>query len=555
MTQQIPKRLQPILGTAEIRLRLQDSLRGALLVWGGGLSLTLLLTLANRFYPLGWPVRLGLTGLGLTGLVFVASQLYLWLRPHSPLVTARRIDRQLGLDERLATALDLARRPGDTPPPLIERQLKDTVAQLDHFEAGQVFPLDRPWRGLAGLVVLLVALAVNLFLPNPQLEVLQHEARVQEAIVEQKEKFEEIRAELLEDEFLLETPQGEALLQSLDELIESLEENNLDLEAALAEISSAEQDLAQLQNGQPQAEETLAELAQSLSQFDSTAALAEALEQRRLTDAAAALQQAGEQAAEHPDQAQALAEALRQAAESAQQAGDSDLAEALNQAAEALEQQAGQDGQSGADPASQEALEQAAEALQQAAEQLAGQEAVEQALADIQEAREQLAEADGQNGGGQGQGQGQEQAQGQGQGVNPDGVPVPGTGGGSGREDPSGQPAQGLTAEQGTSNEMSTDNGANEGRTREYESLYAPDHLGGEGGPLVKPDEQGAQEGLPIGGEAPVDPSRATGEARVPYNQIYSEYNDAAGQALDESYIPLGMKGYVRQYFGALEPE
>ena len=551
MTQQIPKRLQPILGTAEIRLRLQDSLRGALLVWGGGLSLTLLLTLANRFYPLGWPVRLGLTGLGLTGLVFVVSQLYLWLRPHSPLVTARRIDRQLGLDERLATALDLARRPGDTPPQLIERQLKDTVTRLDNFEAGRVFPLDRPWRGLAGLAVLLVALVVNLFLPNPQLEVLQHEAQVQEAITEQKEKFEEIRAELLEDEFLLETPQGEALLQSLDELIESLEENNLDLEAALAEISSAEQDLAQLQNGQPQAEETLAELAQSLSQFDSTAALAEALEQRRLTDAAAALRQAGEQAAGSPDQAQALAEALRQAAESAQQAGDSALAEALNEAAEALEQQAGQDGQSGADPASQEALEQAAEALQQAAEQLAGQEAVEQALADIQEAREQLADADGQNGGGQGQGQ--EQAQGQGQDGNLDGVP--GTGGGSGREDPSGQPAEGLTAEQGTSNEMATDNGANEGRTREYESLYAPDHLGGEGGPLVKPDEQGAQEGIPIGGEAPVDPSRATGEARVPYNQLYSEYNDAASQALDESYIPLGMKGYVRQYFGALEPE
>jgi septal ring factor EnvC (AmiA/AmiB activator) len=535
-------------------LRLQDSLRGALIVLGAGVGLTLLLTLANRLYPLGWPLQLGLAGLGLTSLALVGSQLYFWLRPRSPLVTARRIDQRLGLDERVATALHLARRPGDTPPRLIARQLTDTVAQLESFQAGQAFPLDRPWHGLAVCATLLVALAVNLILPNPTLEVLQREARAQDAIAHQQEKFEEIRADLLADELLLDTPQGEALVQTLDDLIQSLAENNLDLEAALAEISSAEQELAQLQNAAAQAEETLAELAQTLSRFDSTATLAEALKQRRLTEAAAALQQSGEQAAANPDQAQALAEALRQAADSAQQAGDSGLAEALNEAAEALEQQASQGGQNrGDNQAMQQALDQAAEALQQAGEQLAGQEAVEQALANIQEAREQLAEADGQEG--QGQGQGQAQAEGQGQGTNPQGVPLPGAGGGSGREDPSGQPAQGLTAEQGTSNEMSTGNGPNEGRTREYESLYAPDHLGGEGGPLVKPDEQGAQEGLPIGGEAPVDPSRAAGEARVPYNQVYSEYNDAASQALDESYIPLGMKGYVRQYFGALEPE
>ena len=40
----------------------------------------------------------------------------------------------------------------------------------------------------------------------------------------------------------------------------------------------------------------------------------------------------------------------------------------------------------------------------------------------------------------------------------------------------------------------------------------------------------------------------------VPYNQVYGQYADAAGQALEESYIPLGMKGYIRHYFGALEP-
>lgn len=547
MTHVVPKPLRPSLRAADRRLRLQASLRLLPQMLSLGLFFSLLLILLGRLYPLTWPIWLLALGLGLTAALVSITQLYTWLRPHSPLVTARWLDRRLPLDERLATALELARQPGQTPPHLIQAQLADTAARLKDFDAARVLPLPWSWRWLGLVSLLTAALALNLLMPNPQLDLLAQQAKTEAAIAEQKTKFEEVRAKLLADEALLETPQGQELVQTLDELIESLEKNNLNLEESMAAVSAAEQKLAQLKSGETKQEAALNDLAQTFSQFESTSALGEALAQRQMAAASAALASAGNQAWSNPESAQNLADALRQAAQTAQAAGNSELAETLNQAAEAVAQAANQGGQNGTAAAAQAALQQAAGALAEAGQQQAGQDAVEQALANIQEARAQLAQAGNQAGAGPGQ------QPGQGQGAGAQAKPGQGTGGGSGREDP-GPGAEGLTAEQGTSNQMSTANGPNQGQTREYESLYAPLHLGGEGGPIVKPEEQGATGGLPIG-DAPVDPNQDPGQALVPYDQVYGQYADAASQALDESYIPLGMKGYIRQYFGALEPE
>jgi hypothetical protein len=49
-------------------------------------------------------------------------------------------------------------------------------------------------------------------------------------------------------------------------------------------------------------------------------------------------------------------------------------------------------------------------------------------------------------------------------------------------------------------------------------------------------------------------PALEGGRASVPYREVYAEYAAGAGAALEESYIPLGMKQYVREYFSSLEP-
>ncbi len=59
-------------------------------------------------------------------------------------------------------------------------------------------------------------------------------------------------------------------------------------------------------------------------------------------------------------------------------------------------------------------------------------------------------------------------------------------------------------------------------------------------------------EGVPVG-DAPL-PAPHSGRANVPYREVYAEYAAQAGTALEGSYVPLGLKQYVRDYFSSLEP-
>ena len=45
------------------------------------------------------------------------------------------------------------------------------------------------------------------------------------------------------------------------------------------------------------------------------------------------------------------------------------------------------------------------------------------------------------------------------------------------------------------------------------------------------------------------------GQVTVPYNQVFSDYADAANRALDSDYVPLGLRDVVRDYFTSLEPK
>ena len=41
----------------------------------------------------------------------------------------------------------------------------------------------------------------------------------------------------------------------------------------------------------------------------------------------------------------------------------------------------------------------------------------------------------------------------------------------------------------------------------------------------------------------------------MPYYEVYYEYLDAANQAMERTYVPPGLREYVREYFTRLEPE
>ncbi len=503
-------------------LRLRDSLTG--MVWGAavGLGVGLALALAARLWPwLPTGEVMTLAGL-LTGAGAALGTVTPWLRPRPLRRLAWLLDRRLGLAERLTTAWEIRRRRLRTTPTLARLQLADALRAARAVDIRSRLPLRAPRRGALLFLTLAVALAVSLYLPNPQDEVLRRRAAVAAAIEEQVAALEEARAEVAQAEGLTEA-EREALLQALDEAIAVLDESPTTPEEAVAALSEAERSLAELQDpGAAAVQEGLSRAAEGMADSELTQGIAEALAAGEYQQAAAMLSSFAGTKGEALTREQEL-ELARELAQAAEAVADSDpaLAEQFARAAAAIE--------SGDIAEARAAIQEAARQMGAAGQRIEGQQAVESALSQLQEGRGQIAAA----GGGQEEGQLAGGAQGGQAGQGRQGGQ---TGpGGAGNQD-------GQAGQAGHSEDAGT--GA------PYSEIYAPERIGAEGTPL---DIGREGEGGPTTGSG----SLATnpGQPTVPYQEVYAAYAEQAGAALEGSYIPLGMKQYVRDYFSSLEPE
>lgn len=532
------------------RLQARDSLKAGWITFSAGLGLTAILLMVARWRPVLFNWQMALLGLSLTLFLMCLGQVIAWFRPVSLRRLARLGDAHLKLDERLITALELAENRLDTSPNIRQAQLADTLARMRRAPLNAVFPLFPAYtRLIAALIIALIAVVTALTLtPNPQETTLQTQAELAQFLETEIAKLQQVQADLPAQPDPLAAERVEALSATLTELIDRLEtaRQNLSAEEALAALAEAEEALAQPDK-----------------QTQALSALQEALGQPAadLTGAQEAATQAGQSGQAEQSAAQTLEQMAANLPASAE--GQAQTAETLAQAANAV---------AGTNPALAQALTDAAQALQngdtqaaqnalnQAANQLARQgngqnaaqtqQAAAQALANIQQARAQMA---GQTGPGTGANQGAGQSQGNGQGAGQAQGANQGTGGDSGHGQ-AGPGADGLYSVNGAGTTISTDNGPGQNRLEDYNAVYAPQHIGGQGGDFVTPDQQAPEDGgVDIGQTAP-NPNRDPGQATVPYTEVYQQYADQAGAALDNDYIPLGMKDYVRQYFGALEP-
>jgi hypothetical protein len=59
-------------------------------------------------------------------------------------------------------------------------------------------------------------------------------------------------------------------------------------------------------------------------------------------------------------------------------------------------------------------------------------------------------------------------------------------------------------------------------------------------------EQQSSEQRDPLGG--------INNPALVPYDEVFGAYQDAADRAMEQSYIPSGLKDYIREYFSQLEP-
>jgi hypothetical protein len=257
----------------------------------------------------------------------------------------------------------------------------------------------------------------------------------------------------------------------------------------------------------------------------------------------------------------ALGQALQQAANSlgsaTQPANPAAQQQAFSQAASAL-QQAGQTVSS--DNQSQQALSQvqASEAALSAAQQAAaGQSAAGQAASQGNQA--QQVSSLGNPTAGQ-------------QAGSPSGAATDGsqTSGATGQGNPSGTPGSGAAQQSGTGaaqSGQSQGQAAGQGQGASGQAGnggqgQAGGHGSG-GGPgtqvYAPQNAPGHQEQLPNSATGPGQQVAANGtgspqnnQALVPYNQVIGSYQQQAAQAMDQSHVPLDKKNLVRDYFSAL---
>jgi hypothetical protein len=567
--QEIKAQLEAHLRRLRRRLRLVEGID--LGVWGlaVGLAAAVALFGVARLTPLApLPSLLPIgAGLAVAGILF--TQAMAWLRPRPLFTVARLADRRRELRARLATAWSIAGegRLGPAAPLVRQAQLADALQVAAALVPRSAFPLRLPRRGVGASLVLALALAPLLLLPNRQEAELACRAAVAKAIAEQVAELELLQAELTELEELSETETGREVLAGLDAVRQSLAEGDLSQEEAVAVLSEAEAKLRRLQDqGTAARQAAMQEAGRRMGQASATdlnQALAEALAEGDAEFAASILADLAGEVGQSltREEELALSDALEQAVE-ALSASDPDLARSLDEAAQAI--RAGDIG------AARQALSRASGAMAGAGQEIEAQQAAGRAAARLREGRQEVAQAgpqatgdqaaqagqqgqagqggqegqSGQDQQGQGGQSGQGQAGGAGQGASASSSGEAGAGSGSG--DP-GQPGEGGAV----GGQMPTGNAPGQGLERVYEPIYVPRLLGGEGGEDVALPGTGDPDGQaqPLLGQA-VEP----GEVRVPYNEVYTAYRDVASEALEGGFIPQGMKEIVRRYFSSLEP-
>lgn len=447
----------------------------------------------------------------------------------------------LGLKERLQTAWELRGRTDD----MSVAQREDAIAQLADLPLRARLPIRIPKRITAiagGAAVLVAVLAV---LPNPQNDEIARRAEAAATFNKQAEALEKQALDLDKNKTLGEVERKE-LQESLRKLASSLRENR-DYKQGLKEISHTQQEFERIEK--QKASESLARASEALRKNAETQALGEALEHKD----EAALQESLSKiaaAAQNKDGAQSLREALEEALADmeGESTGDPALDEALQNLSNALasgDSQQIANALNNVSQAAQNLMNGSASSLDDVNAMLRISK-LQIASVGTQSMQVQGTQGQGQNGQGQGQsGQGQGQ-NGQGQGQNGQGQ---GQGQGNGTGAGIGTGSSNKDAgykESGGRTPMQGDATGDPGRIGQFEQIYDPRLLGGEGeSSQIRGDlnADGSSE------QADIGPGQGDLSGYIPYGEVVGEYRENAVKAMDRQDIPPAMRETVEQYF------
>ena len=468
---------------------------------------------------------------------------YSLLYPRSISDIAQEVDLELGLKERLSTALELDTLDTQTAisraSELQTLQQNDALASIKKINPKNAFPFNWLPRSLlpsAGLVVITLLL---IYIPNPMDGLLAERVAVEQSTSEQAQLINELKHEIELNNDLNPEVQAE-LLRQLEELIQQLADNPGDREKALADLSKLEEDLRRQLDPNSNLRQAM---------LDAVAVQMQSLIQQeklnQLSTTQVLEQFASELANMDDTEKHIMAEKFAQLAAQAAQSGDLALAQALA----SLSQASLTDDSNATMHAASEMIA----AFEQAQSELISQSAFQQTLNQLQSSSQLIAQA-GNTGNqtasqesisgtstsqGQTPGQGNQSGQGQsgqgqsGGGTKADTLP-PGTGSGQAKK-PENMDTDQSTAALG-------------------EQIFIPWERRPPEGPEVNITGQDTGQGQTISREIQNPSTGMTANALIPYQYVYTQYVDAAQQAIDRFQIPSDYRDLVRDYFSQLEP-
>jgi hypothetical protein len=502
-----------------------------------------------RFEPLMNNRELAITALSLATICVVAGLIIALLLPRTLIEKARFADRQLNLLERTSTAVEIHEGLLTIDYEMAENQLADTFSAAGAVDAASMLPWKFQRRDGYLILIAISLLSAAVILDNPAAAELERRRAIDKIVEGQIASLESLE-EAISNNPELGVEALEELSTPIQSALQELSEGDISREELFATLSEAEADFRELSNRYDNSDllEGVQEAAKPLSESARSQDFGEALKSGDLAGAGVELNKLADGIpALDSDELAALARSLAQAAE-ALGTVDPELAGQLSDGAAAITR--------GDIASAQRALREAAATLQRRTQgqAIAGQASA--AADQLQQGREVVADAgQGNQPGDPGQGSGSSGQNGEGSGEgNGSGSGAASDGGGSGNSNlTSGDESAGgsTSVEQGGG---SSGPGPGGGHS---ENVYAPDFVDLSSEPGI---------GVELPAECTANPAdcgiliseRPTvlgdEESLVPYEQVLGEYRRAAYLALEEEYVPLGLREYIKDYFTSLEP-
>lgn len=417
-----------------------------------------------------------------------------FLRKVTEKETAETADA-LGGAERMITTMELLGKGAQNP--VEEMAVADGFAKAREMDFAKLYRMRLPVKVLRVLALVVVLTIGAGFMP------VRRDAEAEAYANAQMERIEQVKKEETPE---LSKEEKKVFLEAAKALEKDLKTAK-SKKAAEEAVREAQQNMKQLEK--ESVSKDLKELAETLKQEESTAALSEALEQGDSSAISQAMEQLlRKMAAMDKGQAASLAQQLAEAVENI---SDAELQEALKALEEALE--------NGADPSEAgEALKNAL--LSQAQMNSALRSSLQKLNRNVgQQSLAKKVESNGESPGGEGQG-----SEGEGTGGQTTNGGNGGTGTGTGGQ------------------------GRGFGHA-EPEKIYTRSAAGKDGYDAQLKGTDSEE------GQTTITEHRTMGQAgtSVPYDTVYGQYRNEAMETLENSSVPYGMRELVSDYFATLE--